>query len=163
VRQRRVWKKLLGLGRAVIEDVWLEQDALIIAVRPKAREQGRCPYCGRRCAGYDRGEGRRRWRAMDFATTLVYLEADAPRVRCKVHGVLVAAVPWARHRSWFTVAFEDQVAWLAVHTNKTAVGELMRLSWRAVGTVIERVAAEGLAQRDMLAGLSRIGIETVHA
>jgi len=61
------------------------------------------------------------------------------------------------------VAFEDQVAWLAVHTNKTAVGELMRLSWRAVGTVIERVAAEGLAQRDMLAGLSRIGIETVHA
>ncbi len=46
-----------------------------------------------------------------------------------------------------------------MHTNKTAVSELMRISWRAVGTVIERVAAEGLSGRDMLAGLSRIGID----
>lgn len=158
MRQRRVWKKLLGLGRAVIEDVFLEQEALIIAVRAKAREQGRCPYCGQRSAGYDLGDGRRRWRAIDFANHAPLL-GGAPRVRCKVHGVVVAAVPWARHRSWFTIAFEDQVAWLAVHTNKTAVSELMRISLRAVGTVIERVAAEGLSGRDMLAGLSRIGID----
>jgi transposase len=162
VRPFRVWKKLLGLGgRAVIEDVFLEQDALIIAVRARARARDRCPYCARRCPGYDRGEGRRRWRALDFATTLVYLEADAPRVSCKVHGVLVAAVPWARHGSWFTTAFEDQVVWLAVHTSKTAVSELMRVSWRAVGTAVERVAAEGKAQRDLLAGLSRIGIDEI--
>lgn len=46
--------------------------------------------------------------------------------------VVVAAVPWARHDSSFTRAFEDQVAWLAawlaVHTNKTAVAELIRIA-----------------------------------
>src|ERR1035437_5629884 len=49
-----------------------------------------------------------RWRALDLGTTLAFLEADAPRVFCKQHRVVVAAVPWARHKSRFTVAFEDQ-------------------------------------------------------
>jgi hypothetical protein len=40
---------------------------------------------------------------------LAYLEADAPRVSCKTHGVVVAAVPWARHGARFTRPFEDQV------------------------------------------------------
>ena len=38
--------------------------------------------------------------------------------------------------------FEDQVAWLAVNTSKTAVAELMRIAWRTVGAICERVAAE---------------------
>jgi transposase len=162
VRNRRVWKTLLGLGhRAVVEDVFIEQAALIVKVRPKARERSRCPHCRRRCPGYDRGEGRRRWRALDFGTSLVYLEAEAPRINCKRHGVVVAAVPWARHDASFTVAFEDQVAWLAVNTSKTAVAALMRIAWRTVGWICERVAAEGQARRDLLAGLNRIGIDEI--
>lgn len=159
MRMTRVCKKLLGVGRAVIEAMEFEQEALVVSVRPKARERDRCPFCGRRCAGYDRGGGRRRWRALDFGTTLVYLEAEAPRVSCKRHGVVVAAVPWARHDSWFTVAFEDQLSWLAVHTSKTATAELMRVSWRAVGSAVERVAAEAERQVDLFAGLERIGID----
>jgi len=42
--------------------------------------------------------------------------------------VVVAAVPWARHDSSFTRSFEDQVAWLTVHTSKTAVSDLMRIA-----------------------------------
>jgi transposase len=122
VRWRSVWKKLLGLQRAVVEDVELtDGGALIVSVRPAARERDRCPYCRRRCPGYDLGEGRRRWRALDLGTTFAYLEADAPRVSCKRHGVIVAAVPWARHDSAFTRGFEDQVAWLTVQASKTAV------------------------------------------
>jgi transposase len=34
---------------------------------------------------------------LDAGTMRVYLEADAPRVSCAEHGVVVAAVPWARH------------------------------------------------------------------
>ncbi len=116
MRQRSVWKMLLGIERAVVEDVWVEQEAVVVSVRPKAREKHRCGVCGRRCPREDRGEGRRRWRALDLGTTLAYLEADAPRVYCKRHRVVVAAVPWARHDSRFTVAFEDQCAWLAVNT-----------------------------------------------
>ena len=66
----RVWKKLLGIERAVVEEVELEQSgALLVSVRPNARERGRCSHCRRRCPGYDWGEGRRRWRALDLGTT----------------------------------------------------------------------------------------------
>jgi transposase len=75
--------------------------------------------------------------------------------------VVVAAVPWARHDASFTRAFEDQVAWLAVHTNKTAVAELMRIAWRTVGWICERVMTEQLRGRDLFAGLERIGVDEI--
>jgi len=162
VRPFRVWKMLLGLHRAVIEAVELDRDgALVVSVRPRAGERDRCPHCRRRCPGYDQGEGRRRWRALDLGTAFCFLEAWAPRVRCKRHGVVVAAVPWARHDAGFTRSFEDQVAWLAVHTNKTAVSELMRIAWRTVGWICERVMSEEHAKRDLLAGLSRLGFDEI--
>jgi len=151
---------LLGVERAVVEDVRLEDDeTIVVSVRPTARERQRCGVCGRRCPREDAGEGRRQWRALDLGTTLAYLEADAPRVRCKRHEVVVARVPWARHNSRFTTAFEDQVCWLAVNVSKKAVAELMRIAWRTVGGICKRVADEELAQRDQFAGLKRIGID----
>lgn len=48
--------------------------------------------------GYDRGEGRRRWRHLDLGVVRSFIEAEAPRVRCPEHGVVVAWVPWARHK-----------------------------------------------------------------
>jgi len=150
---------LLGVERAVVEDVRVEREAIVMSVRPKSRERHRCGVCGRRCPREDSGEGRRRWRALDLGTTFAYLEADAPRVHCKRHRVVVAAVPWARHDSRFTVWFEDQVGWLAVNTSKMAVAALMRVTWRTVGKVCERVAEEQVAQRDLFAGLKRIGID----
>jgi transposase len=101
--------------------------------------------------------------ALDLGTTFCFVESDAPRVTCRHHGVVVCAVPWARHDSRFTRAFEDQVAWLAVNCSKTAVAALMQVAWRTVGTVLERVAAEATRQVDLLDGLRRIGIETVCA
>jgi len=105
--------------------------------------------------------GRRRWRALDLGTTFAFVEADAPRVTCRSHGVVVCAVPWARHRSRFTRAFEDQVCWLAVNTSKSAVAQLMRIAWRSVGGIVERVAEEATRQVDLLAGLRRIGIDEI--
>jgi transposase len=69
-------------------------------------------------------------------------------------------MPWARHGSWFTREFEERVAWLATHCSKSAVCELMRISWLSVGRIIERVVAEQENRRgDPLAGLQRIGID----
>jgi transposase len=151
----------LGLARAVVEDVFFDEEAVVVCVRPRAREQRRCPVCRRRCPSYDRGDGRRRWRAMDLGTTFAYVEAQAPRVLCRRHGIIVAAVPWARHDSWFTTGFEDQCAWLAVNTSASAVAQLMRTTWRAVGGICRRVADEARGQRDLLAGLSRIGVDEI--
>jgi transposase len=152
----------LGLQRTVVEDVTAGSEGeVIVAVRPSWREQDRCGVCRRRCGRYDGGEGRRRWRALDLASTFCFLEADAPRVRCRRHGVVVAAVPWARHGSRFTRSFEDQVAWLAVNCSKSAVAELMRVAWRSVGTMLERVCAEQRSKVDLLGGLKRIGIDEI--
>jgi len=159
----RVWARLLGVEQAIVEDVRFEEatGALVVSVRPRRRDRHRCGICRRRSPGYDAGEGRRRWRALDLGTTKAYLEADAPRVRCPAHGVTVAAVPWARHGAGHTRAFDDTVAWLAVHTSKSAVVALMRLAWRTVGAVVERVVADAEAGRDRLDGLVRIGIDEV--
>jgi len=162
VRGTRVWARLLGLQRAVIEGVWIgDEGEVVVAARPSWRERDRCGICRRRSPGFDLGEGRRRWRALDLGTTFAFVEADAPRVTCRRHGVVVCAVPWARHQARFTRAFEDQVAWLAVQCSKTAVSQLMRIAWRSVGGILERVAAEAASEVDLLAGLRRIGIDEI--
>lgn len=162
MRGIRVWAGLLGLQQTVVERVWIgDEGEVIVAVRPKRREQGRCGVCRRRSPGFDAGGGRRRWRALDLGTTFAFVEADARRVRCRDHGVIVAGVPWARHRSGFTGAFEDRATWLAVHTSKKAVSELMRVAWRTVGAICERVAEEAEGRSDLLDGLSRIGIDEI--
>jgi len=163
VRSARLWKRLLGVEHTVIEQVLYDPDAdaVVAVVRPTRSRRQRCPTCQRRCPGYDQGEGRRRWRALDLGVTRAFLEADAPRVACSQHGVVVAAVPWARHGAGFTHAFEDTTAWLAVHTSRVAVAELLRVTWRTVGRICGRVAAEQATRVDRLAGLRRIGIDEI--
>lgn len=158
----RAWARWLGLEKSVVEAVDADESgAVVVSVRPRYSQLDRCPHCRRRCPGYDLGDGRRRWRALDLGTTFCYLEADAPRVECKWHGVLVAAVPWARHDAGFTRAFEDQTAWLAVNTSKTAICLLMRIAWRTVGRVCERVSAEAASKRDLFANLKRLGFDEI--
>src|ERR1022692_2354793 len=99
--------------------------------------------------------------ALDLGTVRAELEAAAPRVACPEHGVVVAAVPWARHGAAHTPFFDDQVAWLAAACSKTTITQLMRISWRTVGHIIARVSAEAEAATDRLAGLRRIGIDEI--
>ena len=158
---RTVWKRLLGVERVVVED-WYFQEVeglFVVHVRPTKRERGRCSICRRRCGGYDAGAGPRRWRALDLGTVQAYLEADMPRVSCAEHGVVVQAVPWARPHSGFTRDFEDQCAWLAVHTNRSAVSDLLRVAWRTVSRIVRSVGDEARSRVDLLAGLHRIGID----
>jgi transposase len=145
----------------LVEGVRVEDHDLIVEVRLYRRQQNRCGRCGQRAARYDPGEGRRRWRALDLGTTRAYLEAGAPRVHCRTHGVVVAQVPWADHDARFTRRFEEQTAWLAVECSKSAVAALMRISWRTIGPLLVRVTRRLLQGQDRLAGLRRIGIDEV--
>jgi len=157
---------MLGCDNAVVEAVDWHRDPggqleVITHVRPKARQAGRCGICGRPRPGYDQGSGRRRRRALDLGTVTAWLEADCPRVACPEHGVVTAAVPWARHGAGHTRFFDDQVAWLAAACSKTTLTQLMRVSWRTVGNIVERVCAGQLAATDPLDGLTRIGIDEI--
>jgi transposase len=161
VRNATVWHRLLGVERTVVEGVEFDAgaDTLVAHVRPRKGARQRCGRCGRRAGRYDRGEGRRRWRSLDLGPVQTWLEADAPRVACPEHGPTVIAVPWARRGAGHTRMFDDQVAWLAVHTSRTAVAELMRVAWRTVGAVCARVGADARVRVDRLANLRRIGID----
>ena len=163
MRTTKLWGRLLGVEGFVLDDVHFDNEAsaVIVSLHPKAREQKRCPHCHKRCPGYDAGSGRRRWRALDAGVALVFIEAAAPRIKCAEHGVVVAAVPWARHDTGFTRSLEDQTAWLVARTDKTTVSTLMRISWRTVGRIIERVGDELSAKFDRFANLKRIGVDEV--
>lgn len=165
----RIPKMLLqafGVEGAVVEDVSGEEAVeglgamLVISVRPTAAETSRCPHCGRVCPGYD-NRGRRRWRAPDCGLVEAYIEADSPRVQCREHGVIVASVPWARHGSAFTHAFEDTVAWLATRTDKTTLSTMMRIAWRTVCSIVERVISSAQSTLDPFGQLARIGIDEI--
>ena len=163
MRNKSVWERACGLTETVVEGLEFDDtaDAVVVSVRPTARARGRCGQCRRRSPRYDNGEGRRRWRALDLGTTRVFLEARAPRVQCREHGVIVAAVPWARHRAGHTRDFDALAAWLAVRTSKSAVMELLRVAWRTVGAIVTRVNADVEAGFDRLEGLRRIGIDEI--
>ncbi|MFD4468914.1 ISL3 family transposase [Rhodococcus sp. NPDC058505] len=163
MRDTSIWKRVLGLDKTVINATrWDDNlDAMIVSVRPNARACSRCGICNRRCSRYDRGHGVRLWRTVDVGLAHTYLEAEAPRVTCRFHGVVVAAVPWARHGAGHTRVFDDTVAWLATHTSKSATGELTRIAWRTVGAIVDRVWADSEHATDRFAGLTRIGIDEI--
>ena len=163
MRSATLWARLLGLVKVVVEDVEFDEDdeAIVVSVRPRKATKRRCGRCGRRSPAYDQGEGRRRWRALDLGTIKAYLEADSPRVECPEHGVVVAQVPWARHGSGHTYAFDDTAAWLATHCSKSAVRQLLRIAWATVGAIVTRVVADAEKATDRFGNLRRIGIDEV--
>ena len=161
VLSQRLLARTLGVdAKSVrVENIDLVGDDLEIRLRPRIAHRGRCPHCHQRCPGYDPGR-ERRWRALDFGRTKVFVLAQVPRVSCPEHGVVVAAVPWARHGARHTLAFEQLAAWCAVEMSSTAAARLLRCTWRTIGQIIARVVAE-LGDDELLEGVTRIGIDEI--
>jgi len=111
VRVSKVLKVILGFTREVVimsvEVVAGGRPCLRVHVRPKVRPRGRCGRCGDVASWFDNGDGVRTWRHLDAGFATVELVAMARRVNCRACGPTVAAVPWARHASAFSRAFED--------------------------------------------------------
>lgn len=140
MQDKRILEEALCLGTGVIESVWKEGDGTMVAsCRPRKDQDNICPHCGRHRPVYDCSPSPRRWRTMDQGPVMAFIEYAAARVECPEHEVVVAAVPWAEHASRFTREFEQQVAWLACKSSKTATAELMRIDWASVGGICKRV------------------------
>jgi transposase len=165
VQGYRVWRRALGIdGTAVVERVDFDDlaDEVVVWVRPFRCAPMRCGRCGRIVPGFDNGEGRRRWRALDCGPLKVSIEAAAPRGNCPEHGPTVIQVPWARHGVRHTRDFDQTVAWLARHCAKSIVAYLLRIAWETVGAIITRVMSDVDALgSDRFANVRRIGIDEV--
>lgn len=164
VHETTLWRALLGVEQnTIIEDIEYDPvfNRVVAHVRPSRKLKPRCGRCLKQAPLYDQGQGRRRWRALDLGPITAVLEADAARVTCPTHAVTVCWLPWARHAAGHTRYFDEQVAWLATKCSKVAVTELMRIAWRTVGSIIDRVWADTEERVDLFAGLSRIGIDEI--
>jgi transposase len=160
VRVTSLLRKIVGNAQTRVRRWWIENGALILRVRPTWRVP-RCSACGRQT----REQGRvatenRRWRHLDFAGAEVQLEYTTRLVRCPTcERRVVERVPWALEpRANFTEDFDDQVASLTQRCDKTAVTQIMGISWRAVGRCVERVMRRR-GQTDLLEDLTVIGID----
>lgn len=157
-------KQLLRTDKIAIENVSFEtvndEEILVIKARPMSRDTNRCPKCGKRCNGYDSSGKVRRWRSLDFGSYRVYIEAFAPRIECRNHGVSVAKVPWARHDSDYTYGFETAVTWLTLHTTAQDVAEFFRIMWHTVGSIARRVQKSLEDEQDnRFDNLVKIGVD----
>ena len=165
MRVSKVLRAILGFTREVVilsvEVVSRPRPVVRVHVRPKVRRRGRCGRCGQSSPWFDNGDGARSWRHLDAAFATVELVAVARRVDCGGCGPTVAAVPWARHDSAFTRAFEDLVVHDAIVGNKQAAADRYGISWRAVNNMCIRLATEALDRVDLLDGLIAIAIDEV--
>ena len=165
MRVSKVLKAICGFSREVVilavEVVGGPRPRLVVDVRPKRRRRGRCGRCGVLAAWLDNGDGVRSWRHVDAGYATVEVRAVARRVECRSCGPTVAAVPWARHASAFTRAFEDLVVHDAIVGNKQAAADRYGTSWRAVNNMCVRVATEALGRVDLLDGLIAVAIDEV--
>ena len=161
----KVLRAILGFGREVVimvvEVVDVGRPVVRVHVRSKVRRQGRCGRCGELASWFDNGDGVRSWRHLDAGFATVELVALARRVSCAGCGPTVAAVPWARHASAFTRAFEDVVVHDAIVGNKQAAADRYAISWRAVNNMCTRLAEEALGRVDLLDGLIAVAIDEV--
>lgn len=165
MRVSKVLRAILGFGREVVivgaEVVDGGRPGLRVHVRPKVRRRGRCGRCGALASWFDNGDGARSWRHLDAGFATVEIVALARRVDCRSCGPTVASVPWARHASAFTRAFEDLVVHDAIVGNKQAAADRYGISWRAVNNMCVRVATEALGRVDLLDGLIAVAIDEV--
>jgi transposase len=124
VRATTLLNGLLNLPGIAVRGVSLPVDRaapMVVTVALRAWRLA-CPLCDFTTrARYDTRSEPSWWRHLDFGTAPVIVRAMLRRLDCPEHGVLVEAVPFARHRSRFTTDFEDVAAFLATKTDKTTI------------------------------------------
>lgn len=157
MRTTTLARKLLGVSRARVRKVTIEDEGVTIEVRLWNRV-ARCGGCGSRAPLYDRQRSRR-WRHLAVGAVILWVRYAPRRVSCRECGVRCERVPWAAStESRFTAAFEEFAAYLARATDKTAVSKLLGIAWRTVGGIIERVVGRRL-DAGRLDGLTHIGVD----
>jgi len=154
------FKHLLRLPGVYVRGVEFLADRVVVTVALRRRRL-LCPLCDHSTrARHNDQVVDSVWRHLDLGCWRLVIKARLRRLRCPSHGVRVEGVPFARHNSRFTRDFECLVAWLAVKTDKSSIERLLRVAWRTVGAVVERVVADEL-DPGRLNDLFEIGMDEI--
>jgi transposase len=159
VRVTTAFKRLLRLPGASVIDVAFTTDGVVVTVRLRRRRRV-CSTCGQTGALEIHGRRIKRWRHLDVGAGRCWIECELRLLRCRDCGVRLEAVPWGRAGAHHTRDFEDTVAWLAQQMAFSPITRLLRIGWRTVGAIVERVVADHLDER-RLEGLVAIGVDEI--
>lgn len=160
MRATTLLNRLLSLPNATVHGVEITGDRVLVQVRPQ-RHRMRCPHCDYSTRHrYDTRDVDSSWRHLDLGGRVCVLTLRRRRLHCPEHGVLAEAVDFARPGSGFTRDFEDLAVWLATKTDKSTVSVFCRITWRTVGAMCTRVAAEKL-DPDRFTDLVDIGVDEI--
>ncbi|MGH2750791.1 MAG: ISL3 family transposase [Actinomycetota bacterium] len=160
MRVTTAFKHLLRLPGVNVRAVDFLADRIVVTVALRRRRL-LCPLCDHSTrARHNDQVVDSVWRHLDLGCWHLVIKARLRRLRCPSHGVRVEGVPFARHRSGFTRDFECLVAWLAVKTDKSSIERLLRVAWRTVGAIVERVVADEL-DPGRLNDLFEIGMDEI--
>lgn len=158
MRVTTAFNKMLAVPGAWVASVCFAPEGVIVELR-RRRRRPICPCGWKGRSVHDRST--RRWRHLDLGAVKLFLKAEIRRIDCpRCDRVRTEAVDWARPRARHTRDFEDVVAWLAQHTDKTTVCRLLRTSWETVAGIVGRVVAEHIDAR-RLEDIYRIGVDEV--
>ena len=158
MRVTTAYNRMLGLPGAWVRDVAFDAQGMIVVVCLR-RKRPLCSGCG--AAGLPIKDHRvTRWRHLDVGGGRCWVECRLRRLYCPGCGDRPEHVEWARGGARYTRDFDDFTAWLAQQMNQTQVTNLMRIGWRTVGKIIQRVVAEKLPS-GRLDGLELIGVDEV--
>lgn len=160
MRVTTAFKHLLRLPGVNVRAVDFLADRIVVTVALR-RKRLVCPLCDHTTrARHNDQVVDSVWRHLDLGCWRLVIKARLRRLSCPTHGVRVEGVPFARHNSGFTRDFECLAAWLAVKTDKSSIERLLRIAWRTVGAIIERVVADEL-DPDRLNDLFEIGMDEI--
>jgi transposase len=159
VRVTTAFKRLLRLPGASVIDVGFTAEGVVVTVRLRRRRRV-CSACGQTGPLEIHGRRLKRWRHLDLGAGRCWIECELRLLRCRDCGVRLEAVPWARAGAHHTRDFEDVVAWLTQQMAFSPITRLLRVGWRTVGAIVERVVADHLNE-DRLQGLVCIGVDEI--
>ncbi len=115
-----------------------EELRIIVSGRPFRRVQKLCPYCKKKCPGYDtKNNSESTWRAPNLNGIKVFICYQPQRIECPEHGVHTEYIPWSDGNSRFTPEFNNEIAWMVCRMTKSDIALFEGINWRTVGNCVK--------------------------
>ena len=119
MRATTAFNRMLGIAGATVAGVSFTPAGIVVDLRLRRRKLV-CPCGWTTWACHARST--RRWRHLDLGGSRLWLQGEVRRLNCRrCRRVRTEQVPWARPGARHSRDFQDVVAWLAQHTDKTTI------------------------------------------
>ena len=106
-------------------------------ILPRSNGRGICSGCGQRRPGYDTSREARRFEFVPLWGIPVFFSYRMRRLECRLCGILVEEVPWAKGKSHLTVTYSWFLAHWAKRLSWKEVAEAFQTSWDSVFRSVE--------------------------